>query len=282
MSNDDFNSKRAFHAMQAARQTMQESQEKMQALQRKASDIYHEIGDLQAQHDRLKESKDLEWEQFSEELAKMQTKVGEKIDAVNACNEQEENFRKLAKKAESEDRHLVYEEAARFFSKLASQKMLERDDLIAKKRQMTSPDMSTLKEMREKLRHLREEQKDILESYHEAKSDFGLKKTSFDRMKAKYENAKNPEQNQDVDNFSSRPKAMELDTDLLELADIPKKDWGSCEMERRVDGKVDVYYDEEETVRHGHVVIDKNRNVEYKREPRKRLVIITPNTTNTP
>ncbi len=274
MSNDDFNSKRAFHAMQAARQTMQESQEKMQNLQHKASDIYHEIGDLQAQHDKLKESKNLEWEDFSKRLAEMTKKVGEKIDAVNTCNEQEEQFRKMAKETDSEERRLVYEESARFFSKLASQKMLERDDLIAKKRQISSPDMSVLKEMREKLKNLRDEQQEILESYHEAKSDFSLKKTSFDRMKAKYESAKTPEQNQDASAFSSRPKAMELDPNLLELADVPKKDWDNCEMERRVDGKVDVFYGGEETVRHGHVVIDKNNRVEYARKPKKRPVII--------
>lgn len=271
-----FDTKRAYHAMQAAQQNMQDSEKKMLDAKHKMAEIYNEIGDLQAQHDKLKDSKDTEWEIFSEEIAKMKVKIGEKIEAVKACNTQEENFRKMAHEAEEADNaelKAVYDEATRFFSKLASQKMLERDDLIAKKRKAVSPDMSMLKEMREKLKVLRTEQTEIVEQYHEAKNEFSLKKTSYDRMKAKYENMKNSDTKQDVSDFSSRPKTMELDENLLKLAEIPKTDWDSCTMERRADGKVDIYYGGRKGVRHGHVVVTGN-TVEFSRKPEKTPIII--------
>ena len=271
---NSFDSKRAYHAMQVARQNMLDAQQKMQEMQRKAAEIYNEIGDLQAQHDKLKEAKDVEWEKFAEELAKAKAKISDKIDAINACNAQEESFRKLETETEHTETKAVYNEAARFFSKLVAEKMLERDDLIMKKRQMPSPDTSMLKEMREKLKNLRMEQEDILETYNETKNEFGLKKTSYDRALAKYESTKNPGAKQDVNDFSSRPKVMEHDEDLLKLADVPEKDWESSTMERRVDGKVDIYYGGGNGTRHGHAVVNKNKTVEYSRKPRKNLKII--------
>lgn len=274
MSNDsskvsnDFELKRAYHAMQAAEQAMQESQEKMQQAKRKADEIYHEIGDLQAQHDKLKASKDDEWESYSDRLVKMKLKVGEKIEAVNTCNEQEERFKALSKDSQSDELKAVFDEAARFFSKLAYQKMVERDDLIAKKRQIACPDMAPLKELRNKLKGLRAEQEEIVEHYHETKNDFNLRKNSFERAKAKYESVKNPETEQDIDSFSSRPKAMELDEDLLKLAGIPKESWSNCTMQRRADGRVDIYYGGDESTHHGHVILAGNL-IEFSREPKK-------------
>lgn len=271
-----FDTKRAYHAMQAAQQIMQDSEKKMLDAKHKMTEIYNEIGDLQAQHDKLKDSKDTEWEIFSEEIAKMKVKIGEKIEAVKACNTQEENFRKMAHEAEeANDAELksVYDESARFFSKLASQKMLERDDLIAKKRKAVSPDMSMLKEMREKLKALRTEQTEIVEQYHEAKNEFSLKKTSYDRMKAKYESMKNPDAKQDVSDFSSRPKTMEPDEDLLRLAGIPEEEWEDCTVSRRADGKIDIYHGDKKDVRHGHVIVTGN-TIEYARKPEKTPSII--------
>ncbi|MBQ3271090.1 hypothetical protein IJH10_00595 [Candidatus Saccharibacteria bacterium] len=273
-TSSSFDLKRAYHAMQVARQNMLDAQQKMQDGQRRAAEIYNEIGDMQAQHDKLKEAKDSEWDTFSEEITKAKAKIGDIIEAINACNTQEESFKRLETETEHVETKAIYDKAARFFSKLAAEKMLERDDLIAKKRQMVSPDMSMLKEMREKLKNLRAEQDDILEAYHEAKNEFNLKKASYDRARAKYEGAKNPDTKQDVDDFSSRPKAMELDKDLLKLAEVPEENWDSSKMERRVDGKVDIYYGGKSGVRHGHAVIAKNNTVEYSRKPRKTPTII--------
>ena len=269
-----FDSKRAYHAMQAAQQIMQESNEKMLAARRKSEQIYHEIGDLQNQCNRLQASKNEEWKVFSTEFNKIKALVGEKIDAVAACYEQEESFRALAKEEKSKERQSIYEETAKFFSKLSSQKMLERDDLIVKKRQMVRPDMTMLEEMRKRLENLREEQNDIVEAYHQAKSDFSLKKAAFDRAKSKYENTKNPEQKQDVDANSSRPKTMELDESLLKLAGVPEEDWESCTMERRADGKVDIYYGGGKNARHGHAIVAGNV-IEYSRKPKKVPIVIT-------
>lgn len=268
-TSSSFDLKRAYHAMQVARQNMLDAQQKMQDGQRRATEIYNEIGDMQAQHDKLKEAKDSEWDIFSEEITKAKAKIGNKIEAINTCNAQEESFKKLAAETDHAETKAVYDEAARFFSKLAAEKMLERDDLIAKKRQMVSPDMSMLKEMREKLKNLRSEQNDILEAYHEAKNEFSLKKASYDRAVLKYEGAKSPDTKQDVDGFSSRPKAMELDKGLLKLAEVPEENWNSSKMERRADGKVDIYYGGERGIRHGHAVVANDNTVEYSRKPRK-------------
>ena len=270
---NSFDSKRAYHAMQAAQQNMQEAQVAMNDAKRKSDEIYREIGELQAQHDKLKDSKDTEWEIFSERIVKAKSKIGDIIEAINACNAQEENFKKLSEQTKHIETKAIYEEATRFFSKLASAKMLERDDLIVKKRNMQSPDMTMLMEMRKKLKQLRTEQEDIVEAYHMAKNEFSLKKAAYDRAKAKYESTKNPEAKQDVSNFSSRPKTMDLDESLLKLAGIPEQEWNSCTMERRADGKVDIYYGGKKGVRHGHVVVTGN-TVEFSRKPEKTPIVI--------
>lgn len=269
MKVESFESKRAFHAMQAAQKVMQESQDRMMTAQHKTTEIYHEIGDLQADFDKAKLAKDAEWAEFTEKLESAKLQIGEKINAITICNQKEEEFKKLSEDKELPEEHrAIYAEGMRFFSKLASQKMLERDDLITKKRQMVAPDMSKLTEMKERLKSLRKEQEEILEQYHEAKSDFGLRKASFDRAKAKYDALKNPDSNQDISAFSSRPQRMELDKSLLTLAKIPKEYWTNCTMERRADGKVDIYYGGAEGIRHGHAIIAGD-SVEFSRKPEK-------------
>lgn len=264
----NFDSKRAYHAMQAAQQLMQESNAAMVAARHKSNQIYQEIGDLQSQCNKLQSLKNEEWKLFSVEFEKAKAAIGEKIDAINVCNVQEESFKALAREEQSKERKAVYEETARFFSKLSSQKMLERDDLIAKKRQMVRPDMSVLDDMRKRLENLRMEQEEIVEAYHEAKNDFSLKKAKFDRVKANYESTKNPEGAQSTNTFSSRPKVMEPDKSLLESAKIPEEDWDNCTVKRRADGKIDIYYGGKKNIRHGHTIVTRN-TVEYARKPEK-------------
>lgn len=134
MKVESFESKRAFHAMQAAQKVMQESQDRMMTAQHKTTEIYHEIGDLQADFDKAKLAKDAEWAEFMEKLESAKLQVGEKINAITICNQKEEEFKKLSEDKELPEEHrAIYAEGMRFFSKLASQKMLERDDLITKK-----------------------------------------------------------------------------------------------------------------------------------------------------
>lgn len=267
MTTESFESKKAYHAMQAAFHEMTDSQQKRNSAQKKALDIYNEIGSMQAQLDKAQAELSAEWDEFNNKLNSFSEQIRLKIEAINLCNTEEEFFKTKAEDCSEEEQRTVYAEATRFFSKLASQKMLERDDLITKKRQLIAPDNSRVKEMIEKLKMLRSEQEDIVEFYHEAKNAFNLKKSSYDRLKAKYDSLKNSDSSQDVGTFSSRPRTMELDEDLLRLAKIPEEYWDDCKMSRRADGIVDIYYGGKEGVHHGHAVVD-GESLKFNRKPK--------------
>lgn len=271
---EDFDLAKARHAKQAAYNEMTQAQEKMNARSLLVDDHYTEINRRQAEYDRLKKQNDEEWEKYNEAQMLLKTKIGDKIAGIKESNRLEEQFMALVNN-ESDDsgKKEIYLKGADFFDRLAAEKMIERDQLITKKRMMIRPDTARATNVLENLKKLRKEHGELLEDFHAAKNDFNAKKANFDRIKEKYEAIKNGKDDSTESSFSFRPKKLDNSSceRLLVEVEMPEKYRESCSISQRVDGKIDIYYGGSEEMTHGHIVIE-DGEVTYRREPTPKTV----------
>ncbi len=266
MSDTSFEVKRAYHAKQSAYKEMAEARDKMNGLHAELTKKYAECEDLQNEYNQAKADVDAAWEQYNADMLAMKEKIGEKITSVSECNKLEENMQLMAEnKEEIPAKAEVYEEARQFFAKLAAQKLVERDELIAKKRALERPDDTQRNRMLARLKQLRTEHSEILEKYHNAKNDYSLKRQVFEQEKAKYDRSRGME----VEAKSSRPVELGYNEGLLMKSSIPEKYWSNCRIEQRADGKIDFYYGADVNVKHGHVVMASDGSIEHRRPPEK-------------
>ncbi len=264
-----FDLKKAYHAKQAAYDEMANAREKTQELNSQQAEKWNEAQELQAQYDEAKEAQDSAWQEYNDKQNDFRALIGNQIDAINECNKLEAVLRERVtdnpRKAE------MYEAGAKYFSSLAKHMVVERDRLISMKRSMLRPDNSRCEQILEKLKYVRAEHKELLENYHHAKNEFNLKQQEFNRLNQKYLALASPdmvlENDENSNNYTSRPKRLEVNESLLLEADIPELFWGDTVAEQRADGMIDIYYARSLGNGHGHVILNPDHSVNYHREP---------------
>ena len=269
----NFDLAKASHAKQAAYNEMAKVQEKMSALSTKISERTAEINERQAEFDAVKKQQEEDWNKYNDGQLALKAEIGNKIVSVKECNTLEENFRFKAESEEDPNKSEIYILGADFFARLASEKMIERDQLISKKRSMMRPDNTRANQLLEHLKTLRSERDELLSDYHALKSELSIKKANFDRQKSKYEAVKNGTTSEVVHDFRPTPLDNKENERLLVEAGIPSEFRESCSIRKRQDGKIDIYYGGSCRVEHGHVVIE-DGNVVYSREPKEKTTAI--------
>lgn len=271
--NDNFDLTKANHAKQAAYGEMAKVQEKMNALSNDINEQTAEINERQAEFDELKKRQQDEWDKYNTAQLALKKEIGGRITAIKECNTLEENLR-LMSENEDEDPNKaeIYDLGANFFAGLASEKMLERDQLITKKRSMIRPDSNRSTQLLELLKSLRSERSELLNDYHALKNEFSLKKANFDRMKSKYDAIKN---GTGEDSYDFRPITLDNLTNerLLVDAGIPSEYHETCTIKQRSDGKIDIYYGGSLEMEHGHVIME-NEKVIFSRNPKSKNIAI--------
>lgn len=264
---DNFELRKAFHEVQVAQNEMEDSRIKMLKLQTEQNESYHRINEMQEQYSSAKEEQDAAWEQYKTQGQELYRLIGESITSGKEAAKLEESMKLMASDPDEEyAKTIIYLKGAEFFGRLNLENMTERDRLISKKRNLVRPDNSKCEKMLAFLKKARTEHAEILERYHAAKNDYSLKKANYDRLNAKYLGIKHP--NTYEDGPTSRPVKI-YDENLLKKAGVPNDEWDKCDMERRADGKVDIYYGMTDTMTHGHIVMN-GETVEYAREPAAR------------
>ncbi|MBR3324055.1 hypothetical protein IKG24_00755 [Candidatus Saccharibacteria bacterium] len=265
--NDNFDLTKANHAKQAAYGEMVKVQEKMDALSSSINDQTAEINERQLEFNELKKQQQAEWEKYNTAQLALKEEIGGKITAIKECDALEENFRLMSENAD-EDRNKaeIYASGANFFARLASEKMIERDQLISKKRSMIRPDTDRSARLLEHLKSLRSERNELLNDYHALKNEFSLKKANFDRMKSKYDAIKN---GTEENSYDFRPIILDNLTNkrLLVDAGIPSEYHETCKIEQRSDGKIDIYYGGSLEMKHGHIIMENGKNI-FSRDPK--------------
>lgn len=266
---DNFIVRKAYHEKQAAYNEMKDSQAKMLELQTQQAELFYHINDVQAQYDDAKAKQDASWKAYNTEILGIKAEIGKKITSGKEAAKLEEELRQKSENPDEDPaKALIYAKGADFFGKLNLENMTERDALISKKRTMIRPDNSMTYKILTSLKNLRKEHGELLEKYHTAKNDYSLKKTNFDRLEARYLKIKQgDEPSNDDSSMSSRPQKIH-DERLLVQAEVPEKYWDSCSMRQRADGKIDIYYGENEATDHGHIVLSGD-TIEYARRPKE-------------
>lgn len=263
INQDNFLSKKAYHAMLAARDEMLKAEKKKSLKNDIAAKKYQIVDELQKSYDEAGERKDEKWKEYNNEQLKCKEEIHEIIVTISVCNENEDSLRiKAADPSTDPSSARVYLEGAEFYKSLAKKLMVERDEAIAKKRAMPRPDNHECEQILENLKAARADHAEALEEYHSAKNEFTLRKMDFDRLKKKYDAIRYG--GQDDSTCTNRPKRLENDERLLMEANIPEDDWSICAMYERADGRVDIYIGD--GADHGHVVMH-NGQVEYSRLP---------------
>ena len=273
VASSNFDLTKASHAKQAAYHEMSQVQEKMNALSAVINERTDEINQRQAEYEELKRQNQEEWAKYNEAQLAMKAEIGGKITGIKECNALEENLRLMAEdQSEDKNKSEVYANGAGFFARLASDKMLERDQLITKKRAMMRPDNTRLAQLLEHLKQLRKERGELLSDYHALKNELSLKKANFDRMKDKYNAIKN---GTEETTYDFRPIILDNleNKGLLVDAGIPSEYHESCTIKERSDGKVDIYYGGSLDMEHGHVIYE-NGEVLFSRDPMPKATAI--------
>ena len=288
MINDNFEAKQAYHAKQVAYEKMTESREAALDLRRQQDEKYQEIADLQAEYDRVCKAIDEEWAAYNAKQLDFKNRIAAVISQVEKCNELEaemlaksktlqttasephtksQSFQNSASEMNTSSDSEIYLAAAKFFSSLAKEKVVERDKLIAKKRAVTRPDNSVRDNLLWQLKHARSEHAELLEEYHHAKNEFNLDKVKFDRLNEKYKSLSDPNNTGELLTATSRPKKLEIDEKLLIENGIADKYLHDYVAERRIDGIIDIYYARTLGDGHGHLVLNPDLTVNYHRKP---------------
>ncbi|MBQ8984802.1 hypothetical protein IJ098_03035 [Candidatus Saccharibacteria bacterium] len=261
-----FELRKAYHAKQAAYEEMATAREKMQELNQVQTDKWNEAEKLQAKYDEAKAKQDEAWTEYNAKQNEYKAQIGAEIEAINECKALEANFLQRATDETHSAIRDIYQEAAKFFSKLEKQKVVERDGTISLKRSAIRPDNSTSAQILERLKQVRNEHKEILESYHFAKNDFNLKNQEFNRLNQKYQMLSEGKEDEE-NTYTSIPKVLELTESLLLKAGVPEKFWEDSSAEQRADGTIDIYYGRSLGDGHGHVVLGPDYQVQYHRQP---------------
>ncbi len=273
---DSFELQKVKHAKQAAYDEMAEVERKMSALLREVSEKTNEIDQHQSELDKLNEQKDNEWSDFSQAQLAIKSQIGDVFTSIDECNALKKKFELMANdESEVPGKAIVYAKGAEFFSRLASEKTIEKDQLITKKRAMMRPDHYSAKihQLVEALKKLRQDRGDRLNDYHALKNELNLKKANFDRLNSKYLALKNG--SSDGKTISFRPIKLKNDENkgLLLNAGIPEEFHETCTIKKRSDGIIDIYYGEDSETKHGHVII-KNGCIVYSRKPEAQKVTL--------
>lgn len=265
---NSFELKKARHAKQAAYDEMAEVERKMSALAKEVSEKTNEIDQRQGELDKLNEQNDKEWSDYHKAQLAIKSQIGDVFTSIRECDALKKKFELMANdESEVPGKAVIYAKGAEFFSRLASEKTLEKDQLITKKRAMIRPDHSTkIHQLVEALKKLRQDRGDRLNDYHALKNELSLKKANFDRLNSKYLALKNG--SSDENTISFRPIILKNDENkgLLLKAGIPEEFHETCTIKKRSDGRIDIYYGEDSETRHGHVIIENDRIV-YSRKP---------------
>lgn len=261
-----FELRKAYHAKQAAYEEMATAREKMQELNQAQTEKWNEAEELQAKYDEAKAKQDEAWTEYNAKQNEYKAQIGAEIEAIKECKELESEFLKRATKEANAAKKDLYQEAAKFFSKLEKQKVVERDGTISLKRSVIRPDNSASTQILERLKQVRNEHKEILESYHFAKNDFNLKNQEFNRLNQKYQQLSEGKEEEE-NTYTSIPKMLELNESLLLEAGVPEKFWDDSSAEQRADGTIDIYYGRALGGGHGHIVLSPDHQVQYHRKP---------------
>lgn len=271
--NDNFDLTKANHAKQAAYGEMVKVQEKMDALSSSINDQTAEINERQLEFNELKKQQQAEWDKYNTAQLTLKEEIGGKITAIKECDVLEENLRLMSENT-NEDRNKaeIYALGANFFARLASEKMIERDQLISKKRSMIRPDTDRSTRLLEHLKSLRSERNELLSDYHALKNEFSLKRANFDRMKSKYDAIKN---GTEENSYDFRPITLDNLTNkgLLVDAGVPSEYHETCTIKQRSDGKIDIYYGGSLEMEHGHIIIEEGKTI-FSRDPKPKSAAV--------
>lgn len=272
---DSFELQKAKHAKQAAYDEMAEVERKMSVLLAEVSEKTNEIDQHQNELDKLNEQRNKEWSDYNQAQLAIKSRIGDVITSIKECDALKKKFELMANdESEAASKAIIYAKGAEFFSRLASEKTVEKDQLITKKRAMMRPDRSTKAcQLVEALKKLRQDRGDRLNDYHALKNELSLKKANFDRLNSKYLALKNG--SSDENTISFRPIILKNDENkgLLLNAGIPEKFHETCTIKKRSDGRIDIYYGEDSETKHGHVIIE-NDCIVYSREPEAKNVTL--------
>lgn len=275
ISNYNFELVKAAHAKQAAYNEMAKVQSEMSALSKEISDRTAEIDERQTELNELKSQTDKEWKSYNDYQLSLKAKIGDVITSIKECNALSENFKLMSEdKSEEQAKASIYAEGADFFSRLASQKMIERDQLITKKRSAIRPDNNgRAAQLIENLKRLRKERASRLNDYHALKSELSLKKTNFDRLNNHYNAIKNGIEEES--DYTFRPITLDnsLNKRLLLDANIPEEYHKTCTIKQRSDGKIDIYYGGSLEMEHGHTILE-NSKVVFSRKPEPKSITL--------
>lgn len=270
---DSFELQKAMHAKQAAYEEMSEVQQKLSALGAEISEKTDEINQRQTELDQLNEQSDKEWDDYNQAQMTIKGQIGDVITSINECNALKENLERMANDESERGKANVYTKGAEFFSRLASKKMLEKDQLISKKRSMIRPDHSAkAHQLVEALKQLRRDRGNRLNDYHALKNELSLKNTNFNRLNSRFHALRDGSSDEEAISF--RPIILNNveNKGLLLKAGIPEEFHETCIIKQRSDGKIDIYYGDSSVARHGHVIIE-NDNIVFSREPEAKTTL---------
>ena len=263
---EEFEKKKAFHALEVARNDMSEAYKDMEKLRNIQDNDWQEVNRLQGEYEEELEAQRRAWEDYNNSQLAMKGDIAQKIASIEECNRLEVEFANLAEA--TPELAEVHSAVSNFAAKLAKEKLVERDELIAKKRSMPRPDDSIAQTKLGKLKLARAKHQESRERYHHTKNVYTLKREEYDRLAEKYRALTSPD-NTTTNTYSSCPKPL-LDNEKLSKlkeAGIPQEYWEDAEVEQRANQTVDIYYARSLGEGHGHVVIDANSKIVYHRSP---------------
>ncbi len=262
---NDSNLQKAYHEKQVAYDEMIASREKMFALKQALMLKNSEAEKLQAEYEDSRAKQDESWKEYNDAQLKLKEQIGDILSSINECNKLAETLSQTAQKPDEKPAVAkVYTDGAKFFASMAKRNIVERDRLLALKRNAPRPDNHQSRQILDALKNVRAEIANVSDDYHGAKNEFTAKRQNFERLNEEFKALRNNANAEIV--HTNQPKKLENNEGLLVKFNIPKEYWDSCTMKERTDGRIDIYYGSSDQTYHGHAIISGDQ-IEYNRLP---------------